>query len=40
VKLDQRTVDEIGPAAAAIARAEGLAGHAEAVEARLREGKR
>ena len=36
VRLDQKTVDKIGPAAAAIARAEGLAGHARAVEARLR----
>ncbi len=35
VKLDQATVDDIGPAAAAIARAEGLIGHAEAVESRL-----
>jgi len=35
VRLDQATVDEIGPAAAAIARAEGLTGHAGAVESRL-----
>ncbi|TMC67519.1 MAG: histidinol dehydrogenase, partial [Chloroflexi bacterium] len=36
VSLDQKTVDEIGPPAAAIARAEGLTGHARAVEGRLR----
>ena len=36
VNLDQQTVDKIGPAAAAIARAEGLMGHARAVESRLR----
>ena len=36
VNLDQQTVDKIGPAAAAIARAEGLTGHARAVESRLR----
>jgi histidinol dehydrogenase len=36
VRLDQKTVDKIGPAAAAIARAEGLTGHARAVESRLR----
>jgi histidinol dehydrogenase len=35
VNLDQQTVDEIGPPAAAIARAEGLTGHARAVESRL-----
>jgi histidinol dehydrogenase len=35
VRLDQKTVDKIGPPAAAIARAEGLTGHARAVEARL-----
>jgi histidinol dehydrogenase len=35
VRLDQRTVDRIGPPAAAIARAEGLTGHALAVESRL-----
>jgi histidinol dehydrogenase len=39
VRLDQKTVDKIGPPAAAIARAEGLTGHARAVESRLqREG--
>ena len=36
VRLDQKTVDKIGPPAAAIARAEGLTGHARAVESRLR----
>jgi histidinol dehydrogenase len=36
VRLDQETVDKIGPPAAAIARAEGLTGHARAVESRLR----
>ena len=35
VGLRQKTVDGIGPAAAAIARAEGLTGHAESIEARL-----
>ena len=35
VRLDQKTVDKIGPPAAAIARAEGLTGHARAVESRL-----
>src|SRR6266508_389989 len=35
VRLDQDTVNTIGPAAAAIARAEGLTGHARAVEGRL-----
>jgi histidinol dehydrogenase len=35
VRLDQATVDAIGPAAAAIAHAEGLTGHARAVERRL-----
>jgi histidinol dehydrogenase len=38
VSLRQETVDEIGPAAAAIARAEGLTGHAESIEARLKDG--
>ena len=38
VRLDQQTVDKVGPPAAAIARAEGLTGHARAVESRL-EGK-
>lgn len=38
VRLDQETVDEIAPAAAAIARAEGLTGHARAVESRMRKG--
>ena len=36
VRLDQKTIDKIGPPAAAIARAEGLTGHARAVESRLR----
>lgn len=35
VELDRRVVDEIGPAAAAIARAEGLTAHARAIERRL-----
>jgi histidinol dehydrogenase len=38
VRLDQKTVDKIGPPAAAIARAEGLTGHARAVESRLSRG--
>lgn len=38
VSLSQEMVDDIGPAAAAIARAEGLTGHAESIEARLRKG--
>jgi len=37
VRLDQKAVDAVGPAAAAIARAEGLTGHARAVESRLGE---
>lgn len=37
VRLDQDTVTAIGPAAAMIARAEGLTGHARAVERRLRQ---
>lgn len=37
VRLDQAIVDEVGPAAAVIARAEGLTGHARAIESRLRE---
>jgi histidinol dehydrogenase len=37
VSLRQELVDHIGPAAAAIARAEGLTGHAESIEARLKE---
>jgi histidinol dehydrogenase len=37
VRLNQATVDLVGPAAAAVARAEGLTGHARAVESRLRE---
>ncbi len=37
VRLDQAAVDAIGPAAAAIAKAEGLTGHARAVESRLKE---
>jgi len=36
VRLDQETVDKIGPPAAAIARAEGLTGHANAVNSRLK----
>ncbi len=36
VRLDQQTVDKIGPPAAAIARAEGLTAHALAIESRLR----
>ena len=36
VRLDQETVDKIGPPAAAIARAEGLTAHALAIESRLR----
>ena len=38
VNLSQERVDDIGPAAAAIARAEGLTGHAESIEARLNRG--
>ncbi len=37
ISLSQELVDHIGPAAAAIARAEGLTGHAESIEARLKE---
>jgi histidinol dehydrogenase len=41
VRLDQASVNAMGPAAATIARAEGLTGHARAVEGRLRrEGER
>jgi histidinol dehydrogenase len=39
VRLDERVVREIGPAAAAIAHAEGLTGHAGAVEKRLGDGR-
>lgn len=39
VRLDERTANEVGPAAAAIARAEGLTAHASAVERRLRGGR-
>jgi histidinol dehydrogenase len=39
VRLRQEVVDDVGPPAAAIARAEGLTGHAESIEARLK-GKR
>lgn len=39
VALDKAMLNEIGPAAAAIARAEGLTAHARAVEKRLRRGK-
>ena len=35
VRLRPEVVDEVGPPAAAIARAEGLTGHAESIEARL-----
>ena len=37
ISLRQELVDHIGPAAAAIARAEGLTGHAESIEARLKD---
>ena len=37
ISLSQELVDHIGPAAADIARAEGLTGHAESIEARLKE---
>jgi histidinol dehydrogenase len=37
VRLDQATVDLVGPSAAAVARAEGLTGHARAIERRLQE---
>jgi histidinol dehydrogenase len=41
VQLDQDSVNAVGPPAAVIARAEGLTGHARAVESRLRrEGER
>ncbi|HEY8765881.1 MAG TPA: histidinol dehydrogenase [Dehalococcoidia bacterium] len=40
IRLDPQTVAEIGPAGAAIAYAEGLAGHARAIESRLPEDKR
>jgi histidinol dehydrogenase len=36
VRLRQEVVDEVGPAGATIARAEGLTGHAESIEARLK----
>lgn len=39
VSLRQEVVEEVGPPAAIIARAEGLTGHAEAIEARLRDTK-
>ena len=35
VRMDQGMVEELGPAASAIARAEGLIGHAESIDARL-----
>ena len=38
VRLDQATVDAIAPAAAAIGHAEGLTGHARAVESRMTKG--
>lgn len=40
VRLDAKTVAEVGPAGAAIARAEGLAGHERAIESRLLEDNR
>ncbi|MDP9180917.1 MAG: histidinol dehydrogenase [Chloroflexota bacterium] len=40
IRLDPQTVAEIGPAGVAIAYAEGLAGHARAIESRLPEDKR
>jgi len=40
VRLDAKTVAEVGPAGAAIGLAEGLAGHARAIESRLSEDKR
>lgn len=40
VRLDAETVIDVGPAGAAIARAEGLVGHARAIESRLPQGKR
>jgi histidinol dehydrogenase len=40
IRLDPQTVTEIGPAGVAIAYAEGLAGHARAIESRLPEDKR
>jgi histidinol dehydrogenase len=39
VALDRKAVERLGPAAAAIARAEGFAGHARAVERRLERGR-
>ncbi|MDO8615719.1 MAG: histidinol dehydrogenase [Dehalococcoidia bacterium] len=36
VRLDRRMAEEIGPAAAAIARAEGFTGHARAIESRIK----
>jgi histidinol dehydrogenase len=39
VRLHQELVDDIGPPAAAIARAEGLTGHAESIMARLKDKK-
>ncbi len=36
VRMSQSLVEEVGPAASAIARAEGLTGHAESIEARLK----
>jgi len=36
VSMRQELVDEVGPAASAIARAEGLTGHAESIETRLK----
>ena len=37
VRLDRATVDAIGPAGVAIGYAEGLTGHAKAIESRLGE---
>jgi histidinol dehydrogenase len=35
ISLDRQTLEKLGPAATSIARAEGLTGHAESIEARL-----
>ena len=40
VRLDAKTVAEVGPAGAAIAHAEGLVGHARAIESRMTEDSR
>ena len=39
VRLRQEDMDEVAPPAAAIARAEGLAGHAQAIDARMKTGR-